>query len=171
MSKAPNSETRSNLWSTSVNGVSGRLRLELEDLNPGLRFAVHMETLNRSFDSITITNQPAIRAELVDDAGKEIQTVAYPASGPIPPPQWAVVPHDAYVGFRIDMQTVGVPSKEQRMVLLAVGGITWRLSTGRYLLKTTAIFKNDVDGPANQWVGELELPTVEVVVTDEMFSE
>ena len=158
-------------WSEVVNGLAGRLRLQLEDLAPGLRYAVYLELLNQSFDPVAITNQPAVLAKLIDSFGQPVDTVAYPSSGPIPVPEWAMIPRDAYVGFRIDMQTVGLPTREQGMILLAVGGITWRVGTGKYLLKTTAVFKTDVNGPPNQWLGELKLPPVELVVTDETFIE
>ena len=158
-------------WSGVVNGLSGRLRLQLEDLAPGLRYALYLELLNHSFDPLAVTNQPSILAELVDSFGQPVHTVAYPASGPIPIREWAMIPRGAYVGFRIDMQTVGLPTREQGLILLAVGGITWRLGTGKYVLKTTAIFNTDANGPPNQWLGELKLPPVEVVVTEETFVE
>lgn len=91
-------------------------------------------------------------------------------SGPIPSPQWAVIPRDAYIGFRVDTQTAGVPTKEHGMALIAVGGKMWALRAGKYVLEIALVFKSEADAPPNQWVGELELPPVEVVVTAQMLA-
>jgi len=109
-------------WSGPVKGLSGRLRIEMEDLKPGLRHAVVLELKNVSTRSVAVLNQPAIRVELYDGAGKPVSTSGFPMSGPIPNPQWGVLPRDAYFGFRIDMTTVGVPTRGHGMVLLALGG-------------------------------------------------
>ena len=157
-----------NVWSELINKLSGRLRIEFEDLKPGLRHVVYLELRNHSLNPVAVTNQPQILAELFDSAGKPVITSRFAMSGPIPIPQRAVIPQDAYLGFRIDMQTIGVPTREQGMALIAVGGISWALRAGEYVLKTTIVFKKEEDAPQNQWIGELELPPVEVVVTTEM---
>ena len=159
-----------NVWSEPINGLSGRLRVEFEDLKPGLRHAVYLELRNHSFDPVAVTNQPLIHAELLNSLGKPITTSGFAMSGPIPSPQWAVIPRDACIGFRIDMLTVGVPTREQGMALIAVGGKSWGLRVGEYVLKTAAVFKGEQDAPGNQWVGELDLPPVEVVVTRQMLA-
>jgi|SRR5207249_395428 len=170
MSGEPITKPFVNAWSEPGNGFSGRLRVEFEDLKPGLRHAVYLELRNHGFDRIAVTNQPLIHAELFELSGKPISTSGSQTSGPIPSPQWAVVPRDAYLGFRIDMQTVGVPTREHGLALLAVGGKSWELGVGEYLLKATVTFKDEKDGPPNQWVGEIRLPPVEVVVTKEMLA-
>jgi len=170
MSKEPTKTTVVNGWSEPVNGLSGRLRVEFEDLKPGLRHAVYPELRNHSLDPVAVTNQPQTHAELYDSSGKPVSTSGLPMSGPIPSPQWGVIPRDAYLGIRVDMQTLGVPTRERGTVLLAVGGKPWELRAGKYLLKATITFKDDKDGPPNRWVGELALPPVEVVVTTEMLA-
>lgn len=170
MSKDPVPKAIANVWSEPVNGLAGRLLVEFEDLKPGLRHGVYLELKNHSFDPIAVPNQPLIHSELFDTSGKPISTKGYPASGPIPIPQWAIVPRDAYIGFRVDMQIVGVPTREQGMVLLAIGGKNWEVRAGAYELKTALVFKKEDEGPQNQWVGELELPPVEVVVTTQMLA-
>ena len=166
MSKEPSTEREG--WSDVVSGVAGRLRIAFEDLNPGLRHAVYLELANHDFEPITVTNQPAIEAQIFDSLGDPVATAGQIGSGPEPLQQWAVIPKDAYVGLRIDMQNLGVPTKEHGVVLLAVGRKAWELTPGNYLLRTSATFDGEHDGPPNQWVGKLNLPEVEVVVTSEM---
>ena|SRR5215207_3845542 len=159
-----------NTWSEPINGLSGRLRVEFEDLGIGLRHAIHLELRNHSSTPVAVINQPEVRAELYDSSGRPVDTLGYPMSGPIPGAQWAAIPRDSYLGFRVDMQTVGVPTREQGMALIAVGGRTWRVEAGTYVLETAVVFERREEGPANQWVGELELPPVEVVVTAQMLA-
>ena len=158
------------IWSDPVNKLSGRIQVQFEDLNPGLRYAVFLELKNHSFDVLAITNQPQIQAEIFDTSGKPIDNSWVIGSGPNPLFQWAMIPYDAYIGFRIDMQGTGMPTREHREVLLATGGKNWRLKSGQYVLKMIAEFKKDKDGPDNQWNGTLVLPPVDVIVKREMIS-
>jgi hypothetical protein len=157
-------------WSQPINGLSARLRVEFEDLSPGLRHAVYLELGNHSSDPIAVTNQPQIRAELLDSSGMAVGTSNAWISGPIPSPQWAVIPRDAYIGFRIDMQTVGVPTREHGTVLLAVGGKMWGLRPGEYVLRATLVGDFAEGGPREQWIGELPLQPLKVVVTPQMLA-
>ena len=170
MSQEPTPQPAANAWSEPADGLSGRLRVEFEDLRPGLRHALYLELRNHSFVPVAVLNQPEVRAELHDSSGKPVSTTSFPTSGPSPSPQWAVIPRDAYIGFRIDMQTVGLPTREQGRALLAVGGKTWGLGAGEYLLETVLTFGRKEDGPTNQWVGELKLPPVEVIITPQMLT-
>ena len=81
-----------------------------------------------------------------------------------------MIPRDAYIGFRVDVQTGGVPTREHGKVLLAIGGKSWELRAGNYVLQATVTLKDEEDGPQGRWVGELDLPPVEVVVTSEMLA-
>jgi hypothetical protein len=170
MSKESTPEPAANAWSEPVNGLAGRVRVEFENLKPGLRHAVYLELRNHSFVPVALFNQPEIRAELYDSSGKAVNTSSFPTSGPSPIPQWAVVPRDAYVGFRIDTQTAGVPTKEHGIALVAVGGKMWGLGAGEYMLEITVVLENAEGGPANQWAGELKLPPVEVTITPQMLA-
>jgi hypothetical protein len=165
----PIPKSTANVWSKPVNGFSGRLRVEFEDLKPGLRHAVYLEIRNHSLNPVAVTNQPQIHAELFDSSGKPVITSGS-ANGPMPISQWAVIPPDAYIGFRIDMQTVGIPTREHGVALIAVGGKSWEVRAGDYALKIALEFKNEEDGPKTQWVGNLDLPPVEVVVTTQMLA-
>ena len=156
------------VWSEPVNGLRGRLLVEPEELEQGFRHTVYLELKNTSSTAVAVVNQPAIRADLRDPSGKPIGTAGRPMSGPAPGPEWAVIPRDAYIGFRVDMRTVGVPTREHEMALLAVGGSTWALTAGRYLLTATIVFERREGGLSGQWTGELRLPPVEVTVTRQM---
>lgn len=155
-------------WSEPMNGLSVRLRVEFENLKPGLRHAVYLELKNHSSDSVAVTNQPRVRATILDMSMKPVSPSSFPMSGPLPSAQWAMMPRDAYLGFRIDMPTVGVLTREQGMVLIAVGGNSWGLKAGKYFLELAATFMSTEGGPLNQWTGEVELPRVAIVVTKGM---
>jgi hypothetical protein len=142
------------------------LLVAVEDLQPGLRHSVFLELKNHSPDPVALIDQPELRADLYDaSSGVSIGAPDLIGSGPIPIPQWAVIPRDAYAGIRIDVRTLGVPTREQGVALLALDRKAWHLSVGRYLLRATLISTQRPNGPVDQWVGELELPPVEVVVT------
>ena len=92
MSAEPILQPAANLWSEPANGLSGRLRVEFEDLKPGLRYAVYLELRNHALTPVAVINQPEINAELLDPAAKPVSASGFPISGPIPNPQWAVIP-------------------------------------------------------------------------------
>ncbi len=161
-------ESVSSVWLEPINELSGRLHIEFEDLKPGLRHAVYLELKNYSLIPTAVINQPQIHVELLNLAGEPVSTESLLISGPKLDPQWAVIPQDAYIGFRIDMRTIGAPTRGQGVALIAVGGKNWRVKVGKYVLKSSLEFIKKDDGPSNQWVGELELAPVEVVVTSEM---
>lgn len=156
-------------WSEVSNHLSGRALVEFEDLTPGLRYTVYLELRNHGADTIVITNQPLLVAALLDVAGTSLDTAATVGNGTKPVQQWGVIPNGGYIGFRIDQQGVGYPTKEHREVLLATGEKNWLLKPGQYLLKIKAIFSRLETGPASQWIGELDLPPVPLTVTEEMF--
>jgi len=170
MPKEPFPEPIANTWSEPINGLSGRLRVEFEDLKPGLRHAIFIELRNCSLNSVTLTNQPQASAELFDSAGGPVATSGTSSDGPMPIPEWIVIPRDAYTGFRIDMQTAGLPTREHGVALIAVGGKNWEVAAGKYVLRVALIFQHREDGPQNQWVGELDPPPVEIVVTPQMLA-
>ena len=158
-------------WSQSIDQLSGRLCVEFEDLKPGLRNAVYLELRNDGLAPTVVSNLPEVRAELFDSSGQPVGTSAAVDDGPEPVLQWAVIPSDSYLGLRVDRRSAGLPTKEHKRILIALGAKTWELNTGAYRLEATAVFQREESGPDNQWVGELKLPPVDVVVTDEMFIE
>lgn len=168
MSQDVTAERLANRWSNPVDELCGRLRIEFEDLRPGLRHAIYLELRNNSFDPITVTNQPKIHAELLDRVGKTVGRSGMAIEGPAPTQQWAVIPRDGYIGFRIDMQNVDMPTREQGKVLVALGDKCWRVGVGSYRLETAVTFAKDETGREHSWTGELELPPAEMVVTAAM---
>jgi RNA polymerase sigma factor (sigma-70 family) len=154
-------------WSKTVNGLSGRLLVAFEDLKPGLRHAVTLELKNDSTKPLAILNRPKLEVSLTDANGLVIPTESFPMSGPILDPQWAVLPRDAYLGFRVDMTSVGVPAKDR--ALLALGGKMWGLKPGSYTVRAKVAPADATHNDA--WGGELELSPVEVVVTKEQVAE
>jgi hypothetical protein len=155
-------------WSMPINGLSGRLVVEFEDLDPGLRHAVYLELKNNSPRLLGVTNQPRIQPVVLTSTGKAVGTAGMSMNGPEPSLQWAVIPPDSYVGYRVDMQTAGVPTREHGTALMAVGGVSWLLPSGKYVLKATVVFDEQRDGPHNQWVGELHLTSSAFRITQEM---
>jgi RNA polymerase sigma factor (sigma-70 family) len=152
-------------WSKPVNGLSGRLLVAFEDLKPGLRHAVTLELKNVSTKPLAVLNEPKVEVSLTDAAGVVLPpSLPRVMSGPIPDPQWGVLPRDAYMGFRVDMTTVGVPTKDH--ALLAVQGRTWDLKPGSYTVRAK-VAAAGAPTHNDAWGGELELPPVEVVVTKE----
>lgn len=163
--------TATGAWSAPTQGLSGRLCVAFEDLRPGLRHAVHVEIRNHLATPLAVTNQPTLRVELHDAAGKAVEKVSLPMSGPIPIAQWGVVPAGAWLGFRVDMQTVGVPTRGQRQALIALGGTMWLVGPGKYRLRATLQYDGAPPGaPAVPWIGTLALPPVEVAVTAQMLA-
>ena len=157
-------------WSAPERGLFGRLHVELEDLDVALRHALYLELRNGSLEPIAVIDQPRIEARLTDEAGKAIEPSEFPMSGPIPNPQWAVIPRGAVLRLRIDMQTVGVPEKKSGKALVAVGGHSWALAAGEYVLRLRVLLERKAGAPVNQWVGELTLPPVAVMITPQMLA-
>ncbi len=171
MSTDRNKDSLGPEWSQTVNSLSGRLLVRFEDLKPGLRHSIYLELRNHALAPIVVSNLPEFHAQLFDSSRMPVSESGFSSNGPSPILQWAAIPRDAYVGLRVDLQTIGVPTREHKRVLLAFGNTPWELSVGQYVLEATAVFNREDGGPPNQWTGELKLPPVEVVVTDDMFSE
>lgn len=170
MSREPTPQPVANPWSEPINGLSGRLQVEFEDLNPGLRHAIYLELRNESLHSISVMNQPRVQAELFHSTGRSAVTSGFVVSGPLPNAVWAAIPRDAYIGLRLDMQTVGVPTREHGLALIAVGGKAWKLNVGRYVLQIDLAFEHEDNGPQDQWVGMMTVPPAEIVVTAQMLA-
>lgn len=80
-------------------------------------------------------------------------------SGPIPEEQLGTIPRDAYLGFRVDGQTVGLPATGEP--LLALGDSDWFLEPGTYELRLKIVFPSS---GGSSWTGAFELPPVVLTV-------
>ncbi|MPZ45841.1 MAG: hypothetical protein GEV05_21135 [Betaproteobacteria bacterium] len=156
-------------WSKPANGLSGRLVIELEALELGVRHAIHAELKNEALESIVLTSQPRCDARLSDAAGTPVPVAGFPSSGPMPAPHWAMVPPEAYIGLRIDTRAAAIPTRERALALVAVGGRSWALGAGVYVLSVALAFEEQNSGPERQWLGTLDLPPVGFEVTAAMF--
>jgi len=159
-------------WSKEVNGLSGRLLLERENLQPGLRYAIFLELRNASTGMLAFTNQPDLMAQLIDSSGKAVPKASYPMNGPIPPADTVHLSPGTYCGFRVDVQTMGVPPG--KTILLAVGGSpksdaygcqAWSLSEGKYTLHVQASFL-PLGNAGFCYMGQIDLPPVEFTVSE-----
>jgi hypothetical protein len=147
-------------WSAQVDGLSGRLRVCLEELQPGLRHAVWLELWNHGRELVAVTNQPSVDAELTTADEVPVPLTLMPTSGPLAIAQVAMIPGEAYLGFRIDMQTVGMPVREQGAALVALGGQNWLVRSGRYRLAVAIVLSGAETSSARNWCGRLDLPPI-----------
>lgn len=157
-------------WSKSVNGLAARLLAEIEEVQPGLRCAITLSLRNESPEPIAVTNQPQVQAGLHDASGSPVRSATLAMSGPLLPAQWAVIPGDACLAFRVDLRTAGVPVREQGLLLVALGDKGWTVSAGSYLLGATIAYEKRSDALPNQWAGTLELPQVPIEVPASLFA-
>jgi hypothetical protein len=160
----PNSQAVISEWSDLERGLCGRLQVEIEDLDLASRYAVYLELRNDSPEPIAVTDRPRVGVRLSGREGKAVSPAHLPMSGPVPNAQAAVIPRGAALRVRIDMQTVGVPPKETGMVLLALGGQSWTLSAGEYVLTVNVTFDGVPGAPRNRWSGQLKVPPVALMV-------
>ena len=149
-------------WGKATNGLSGRLTVVPEELQTSRRHVVSVELKNDSSTPFAVINQPRLEAELTTDAKLVFEDGVHIVSGPVPNPQWGVVPQNASLGFRVDKTTVHGPNNGSR--LLAIGDKIWDLMPGTYELRVVLVTEKSNDGPDNQWVGRLTLPPVVIVV-------
>jgi hypothetical protein len=159
-----NSQAVISEWTDLERGLCGRLQVEIEDLDFTSRYAVYLELRNDSPDPIAVTDWPRVEVRLSGYEGKAVNPVHLPMSGPVPNAQAAVIPPGAALRLRIDMQTVGVPPKETGRVLLALGGQSWTLSAGEYVLTVNVTFDDMPGAPRNRWSGQLKVPPVALIV-------
>lgn len=145
-------------WSAQVRDARARLVLSLEELNPGRRYRAVIELWNTGSSPISLSDQPTVMAEL-RRGGTIVPQSGSPRSGPVPEAQLGTVPRDAYLGVRVDAQTVGLPASGDR--LLALGDKDWILKAGTYELRLRVVHPPSSNGA---WAGSFDLPPVEVTV-------
>ena len=150
--------------------LTGNLRVVFQDLNPGLRFAVYAELQNIGFRSMAITDRPQVDAFLTNVSGTAIATTSHLVSGPAHDSHLAIIPPKGYLGFRIDLQSIALPNREDHKVLLALGKQVWRLDPGDYALKVVLTYEGTEGPHENQLTGELLLPEIRFKLTEKMIT-
>jgi hypothetical protein len=159
------------VWSDAINGLSGRLVVEFEDLGAGVRHAIYAQLRNLAPLPIVVTSQPLVEAEVRNSAGKSIPGSGFPVSGPAARAHCTAIPLHGYVALRIDEQTVGMPLREKGLALIALGGKSWGVGAGNYTLKVRLeLTACDDAAPRDPWIGKLDLPPLDLVVSTGMLT-
>lgn len=139
-------------WSEPVNGLSARLLVTLQEGTRSTLFAspVVLEVKNTGGTPLAFLDQPSFKGSAVRDAkGNASPEPSFPGNHLAGVPQWAVIPGNAYLGLKVD---TSIPVD----VGLCFGPIT----PDAHRLSATLVARHRADGPANQWIGEIELPPV-----------
>jgi len=155
-------------WSSPVNGLLGRLILKYKPnkYNETNLLDIILELKNSSTKPIAIkNNQNAVSFKLHDLRDYPIPQSGWTRSGPVPYPQWAVIPRDSYLGFSLYDCTVGIPGGGG--TLIALPNNVWLLKKGEFILYATlAIEDIGEDRPENAWSGKLILPPLRITVSN-----
>jgi hypothetical protein len=153
-------------WSSPVNGLLGRLIVKNKPnkYNETTLLDIVLELKNVSTKPIAIkNNQNAVTFKLHDLRGYAIPQSGYVKSGPLPYPQWAVIPRDSYLGFSLYDWTVGTPGGGG--IFIALPNYVWLLKEGEFILNATFAIKDiGEDRPENAWSGKLILPPLRISV-------
>jgi len=166
--REPILEDKSGRWSSPVNGLLGRLvvRNKPNEYNETNLLDVVLELKNVSTKPIAIkNNRDAVSFKLYDLRGYAIPQSGYSKSGPVPYPQWAVIPRDSYWGFSLYDWTVGIPGGGGTFI--ALPNHVWLLKEGEFILHATLTVKDTgEDRPENAWSGELILPPLRISISN-----
>lgn len=153
-------------WSNPVNGLLGRLVVKNKPnkYNETNLLDIILELKNVSAKPIAIqNNRDAVSFKLHDLRGYDIPQSGYVRSGPVPYPQWAVIPRDSYWGFSLYDWAVGIPGAGGTFI--ALPNHVWLLKEGEFILHATFAIKDiGEDRPENAWSGKLILPPLRISV-------
>jgi hypothetical protein len=148
-------------WSKVENGLQARLILELKPpMGRTDILDVVLQLKNVSTRPLAVRNDPeAVSVRLYDLRGYAVPQAGHSRSGPVPYPQWAIVPRDSSLRFSLYDCGVGIPANAGTLLALPRG--LWLLKKGQYVLEAVfAVRKLPPDAPDNAWSGELTLPHV-----------
>ena len=163
-------EDRLERWSSPANGLLGRLvsKDKPNKYNETTLLDIVLELKNVSTKPIAIkNNRDAVSFKLHDLRGYAIPQSGYDRSGPVPYPQWAVIPRDSYWGFSLYDWTVGIPGGGG--IFIALPNHVWLLKEGEFILDATFTIKDTgEDSPENAWSGKLVLPLLRISVGDSL---
>ena len=148
-------------WSQVNNGLQARLILKRRSTIGGTDILdVLLQLKNVSARPIAVRNDPeAVAVTLYDLRGYPLPQAGHDRSGPLPYPQWAIVPRDSSLEFSLYDCGVGIPANAGTLLALARG--VWLLKKGQYILQATLpVPELPHDAPDNAWSGQLILPPV-----------
>lgn len=154
-------------WSEALRGLRGRLvRHPMRRSNGTEIIGITLELRNGSTEPLAVlANAEAARLRVFGPDGVPVKEAGLPRSGPVPGPQVAVIPRDAYLGFSLYDYGWGVPRDAGALLPVRSGG-PWVLEPGTYTLRGTF----EVQPPEgetyrkNGWGGRLDLPALEIEV-------
>ena len=151
-------------WSDAVEGLRGRLRVELRGEEAALWCSAYIELENTKRWSLSITDRPRVVVTVLDKDGTGVAPASSAEAVQGDRAQWAIVPYQAYLGLRVPSHATPLPA--DGTVRLTIGTRDWVLKPGPYQLRAVVSCERKEDGPRDQWIGTLELPPVEVVVPE-----
>lgn len=153
-------------WSAPADGLQGRLlAYRKPNVNGTQVIGVDVELKNVKLAPLAVQNDPAaVDVEVLNVHGKPVPQAPATRSGPVPFPQWGVIPRDSYLRFPIESHTVGVPRNGG--ALLAFSDKVWVLKKGEYILQGAYTLRRSLkDAPENAWAGRVKLPPLKIRVT------
>jgi hypothetical protein len=154
-------------WSAPVNGLRGRLvRYELPPTGTTPIIGVALELKNVSTEPLAVlADAEAVPLKLFHADGTPVENAGLARSGPVGPPQVAVLPRDSYLGFSLYDYGWGVPQGQTAFLPVRRGG-AWVLKPGKYILRGTFTPEPpEVETyRKNAWRGRLDLPPLEIEV-------
>ena len=156
-----------NVWSSSMSGISGRLCIAEQSISEDAFFTVALELRNDGAMPLAVqcANPHLFTAAVIDGAGKRVQpTLA--RHDVISSPQWGVIPGNSYLRFPVSIQSEDGAKGSH----LDTTTLIWKLAPGMYRISADYSSGKSADfmgqsGPATIWTGTLRLPQVNIEVT------
>jgi RNA polymerase sigma factor (sigma-70 family) len=159
-------------WSEAAAGLRGRLLpVVRQKLNGTPILGLTLELANVSTGSLAFKADPEFaKVEVFDSTGKAVRQSGLPRSGPVPNPEYAVIPRDSYLGLPLDILTVGIPPNKG--ALLSLRNADWVLEPGRYTIRASfaaassavRVTVGGADAQPTAWADKLTLPAVVIEV-------
>jgi hypothetical protein len=142
-------------WSQPVHGLSARLVVTLQQSpnSPRLGAAPLMLEVENTYSTpLAFINQPSFADKATWDAKGNALAESHVHAGNhlSGAPQWAVIPGDATLGLRVD---TSIPVET---------GLCFGVLAPEAASISATLVARHREGPDNQWVGEIQLPPVQL---------
>lgn len=151
-------------WSSTVNGVQGRLSLaEDKPVNGTRMLAVYLELKNVSDvgNPIEIYYDPtrSLKCDLVNAETKPVVQAALPADILTPSPYWLSLPFDSVLRFRVSVYGYSIPRDGGRMIQMSCGAWLLKEIDGQmHKLEVTLVAVAPEIGTGRRaWTGQLRM--------------